>query len=196
MTLKVDDLSEEQHALWFSVRRSGRYHDRRLNFFTRLHQITGGLTVLLSGSVIFDVARPGNSPWWLLTIAFVLACLAAWDIVVGYSSLANMHRELKRRWADLEIKLIQGDRDEATWKAYHIERLVIEKDEPPIYKALDVLCHQDLMIADGYCQTSESMGLKVSRWQRLTSQIIHWSNIANSQTGNATPEADHGTASP
>lgn len=178
MSEKTKKFTNEQYGLWFDVRRSSRYHERRWAFFSRLHQITGGLTILLAGSVIFDIARPGDNPWWLLTISFVAACLAAWDIVVGYAARAGVHHSLRARWCALELEMLKGNTDEATWDAYEIKRREIEADEPPIYRALDLLCNNEMLIADGHNRKLA----EVSRWQRFTSQIFLWQNISqNSQ---------------
>jgi len=171
-------MSNEQYGFLFDVRRSIRYHDRRRAFFERLHQITGGLTVLLAGSVLFDIARPGDSPWWLLAIAAVAALLSAWDIVVGYASKATLHRDLKGRFCELEAKIFVGDAAADTWASYRAARLRIEQDEPPIYRALDLLCHNELLLAEGYGRDGDDGKhfVTVPGFKRLTSHFIHWAN--------------------
>ena len=143
------EMTDAQYALYFDVRRSIRYHDRRSAFFERMHQLTGVLTVLLAGSVLFDIARPGDNPAWLLALAAIAALFSAFDIVIGYAAKAGQHRDLKARFAALEIAIVTGNADAATWQAHHTERLRIEQDEPPIYRALDLLCHNELMRAEG-----------------------------------------------
>ena len=177
--MEIDHLSDEQYGLLFDVRRSARYHDRRSGFFTKMHQLTGVLTVLLAGSVIFDIARPGDSPFWLLALATLGAGLAAIDFVVGYATRATTHRELKNRWLDLEMAMIDGDLTEQTWHAYRLERLRIEKDEPPVYRALDLLCHNELLVADAHCTTGDQSPLrwKLNFLQRSTSQLYRWPNV-------------------
>ena len=176
--MNLQDMSDDQFRLLFDVRRSIRYHDRRRAFFERLHQITGGLTVLLSGSVLFDIARPGDSPAWLLALATVAAVLAAWDIVVGYAAKAGLHRDLKARFVALEIRLLASDDSPASWSAHQGERLAIERDEPPIYRALDVLCHNELLRAEGFGQSGGAdYSFRVSRIQRLTRHLLHWADI-------------------
>lgn len=176
------DMMHEQYGLFFDVRRSIRYHDRRRAFFERMHQLTGSLTVLLAGSVLFDIARPGESPWWLLFIAAVAAILSAWDMVVGYASKAELHRSLKIRFGDLEIAILEGDDTDATWKAHRLQRLRIEQDEPPIYRALDMLCHNELLQADGFSHDGDDAChyAKLDSLQKATRHILHWANISPS----------------
>lgn len=179
--MKLSTLNDAQFGLLFDVRRSIRYHDRRRAFFERLHQITGGLTVLLAGSVLFDLARPGDTPAWLSVLAVTAALLSAWDIVAGYASKATLHRDLKCRFVDLEIAIFSADMAETTWIAHRLKRLAIERDEPPIYRALDTLCHNDLMVAEGFDRkAAENHFAKLNAWQRITRHIFHWANLTSS----------------
>lgn len=179
--MKIADLNEEQYPLYFSIKRSIRYHDRRKAYFTTLHQLTGGLTVLLSGSVIFDLAKTGENPWWMNTIAVISALLAAWDVIIGYSSKITLHHDLKRRFSELEMKIINEKTETDIWGTLENDRALIERDEPPIYRALDVLCHNELLVAEGHGAPGKAEGWHEVCWfQRMTSQIFRWSNITSS----------------
>lgn len=174
------DMDHDQYGLLFDVRRSARYHDRRRAFFERLHQVTGGFTVLLAGSVLFDLARPGDTPEWMTALAVVAALLSAWDMVVGYSSKAGLHRDLKGRFIALEMAILAGDDQPDTWAKYEVERLRIEQDEPPIYRALDLLCHNELLVAEGHKRTGDAAAhfADVGKVQRFTRHIVHWPDLA------------------
>lgn len=178
--MNLKDMTDEQYGLLFAVRRSIRYHDRRAAFFERLHQITGGLTVLLAGSVLFDLARPGNTPAWLTALALTAALLAVWDIVVGYAGRAGLHRDLKNRFVALEIAVVEGDATAENWTRHQIKRLTIERDEPPVYRALDTLCHNEMLIAEGYDRNGAGKVhfAPVTAWQRATRHFLHWGDIA------------------
>ncbi|OGT19263.1 MAG: hypothetical protein A2342_02460 [Gallionellales bacterium RIFOXYB12_FULL_54_9] len=173
-------MNDKQYGLLFDVRRSVRYHDRRRSFFEQLHQITGGLTVLLSGSVLFDIARPGDSPSWLLAVSAIAAVLAAWDMVVGYAAKTSLHRDLKKRFAALEMDIVGGVESDETFAAYSLERLRIEQDEPPIYRALDLLCHNELLRAEGFRDKDKGVEhfSQVNFFQRLTRHFFHWADLA------------------
>lgn len=178
--MSINDMSDKnvQYGLLFDVRRSVRYHDRRRSFFEQLHQITGGLTVLLAGSVLFDIAKPGESPLWLTLIAVIAAVLSTWDMVVGYSSKAGAHRDLKVRFSALEIAILSGDERAETWIAHQKSRLLIEQDEPPVYRALDLLCHNELLRAEGHDVNGDAANhvATVPRYQRLTRHFFHWAD--------------------
>lgn len=171
--MNLSTLDHQQYGLLFDVRRSIRYHDRRRAFFERMHRLTSALTIILAGGVIFELAGTGSPAPWLQWVGALAAILAALDMVVGYSARANLHAGLRVRFVDLEIAILAGDLDALTWQAHRQARLVIERDEPPIYRALDLLCHNELCQAEG----SEPNAI-VGRFQSATSQILIWPNIS------------------
>lgn len=171
-------MSDAKYALFFDVRRSIRYHDRRRAFFEHMHKITGALTVLLAGSVLFDIARPGDNPAWLLGLAAFAAVLSAFDMMIGYTSKAGLHHDLKVRFGALEIAILAGNADDALWQAHQMERLRIEQDEPPTYRALDSLCRNELLRAEGF-RDEDGSGhfVDITGWQRVTRHLFHWADI-------------------
>jgi hypothetical protein len=177
--MNIQAMSNQQYKLLFNVRRSLRYHDRRRAFFERLHQITAGLTILLAGSVLFEIARPGETAGWMVFLAVIAALLSAWDIVVGYASKANLHRELKQKFGLLEISIISGSDDATTWQSHQVERLRIEQDEPPIFRALDSLCQNELLAAEGIKknETNSAQFAQINCWQRATRHVFHWADL-------------------
>lgn len=170
-----DKLSDVQYGLLFDVRRSVRYHDRRRAFYEQLHKITSLLTILMAGSVLFDVAKSGNTATWMVSLSVIAGLLAALDMVVGYSRCANLHSDLRARFADLEISMLQETNFNDDWLKYQNIRLLIEKDEPPIYVALDALCRNELLVAEGFSKAKDAdQFAKVGRWQSATSQLFRW----------------------
>lgn len=177
--MDAHSMNDAQYGLLFDVRRSIRYHDRRFAFFERLHQITAGLTILLAGSVLFDVAKAGETAPWMIALSVVAALLSVWDMVVGYSSKAGLHRDLKLRFSNLEISILEGDDSATTWQAHKVERLKIEQNEPPVFRGLDTLCHNELLRAEGVCKTKNPGQYKeIGRWKRVTRHFFHWADIA------------------
>lgn len=173
------NISHEQYGLLFDVRRSVRYHDRRKAFYEQLHHFTSFLTILMAGSVLFELAKSGESPWWLNTISVIAAVFAALDMVIGYSKHASLHSSLRERFALLEIDMVSGDAEEKTWSAYQRERLMIEKDEPPLYKVLDNLCRNELLEAEGFKRKKHpEQFFDATCWQELTAQFFRWENVS------------------
>jgi hypothetical protein len=107
-----------------------------------------------------------------------VAPLSAADIAIGYAARANDHAALRARFVDLERALITSDSSEEAWRAHHQVRLAIERDEPLIYRVLDLLCHNELLVAEGFDRRADPQHFaRLSAWQRLTSQWPHWPNI-------------------
>lgn len=190
------ELSDEQYGLFFDVRRSIRYHDRRRAFYEQCHHFTSLLTILMAGSVLFDIAKPGDSPPWLQTISVAAAIFAAMDMVFGYSKRAGLHNSLRERFANLEISMILGGTEEAPWLNHRRERLTIEKDEPPIYKVLDNLCRNELLEAEGYTRKKNpDEFFHPTFLQRITAQLFRWENVpvtkgADDESTSPAPVAD------
>lgn len=171
-------LSNERYGLLFDVRRSIRYHDRRKAFYERFHHVTSLLTILMAGSVLFDLAKEGDTADWLLALSAVAALLAALDMVIGYAKQANLHSSLRERFANLEVNMVTGPADGSVWEDYQRERLLIEKDEPAIYKVLNLLCYNELLESEGYTRKeSPERFLSVNPFCRMTSQLLHWENV-------------------
>jgi hypothetical protein len=159
--------NDELDGQLFSIRRSVRYHDRRLTHYDRLHRLTNVVTVMLAGVVMMDFLGK-DVPLILKCVALVGAVLAACDLVVGFSRNANQHRNLKRGFIEIEKDLTEGTIDLRQLKS---RRLVVESEEPAIFRALDVLCHIETCAAFG--RPIEAL---VPWYMRVTSQWIHWSD--------------------
>lgn len=175
--MSLNTLSHEQYGLLFDVRRSVRYHDRRRAFYEQLHQVTSLMTILMAGSVLFDLAKEGATAGWMITLSSLAALLAAADMVLGYSRRAALHADLRQRFADLEIGMLGGDGSQTEWQEHHRSRLLIEKDEPAIYKVLDLLCRNELLVAEGFTQEKDpTQFARISLWKQLTCQLWRWNN--------------------
>jgi hypothetical protein len=167
--------------LLFSIQRSIRYHDRRVSHFDNLHKLTNVCTIFISGIVILELTG-AESPNWVKWFAALAATLGAFDLVVGYGQRASQHRDLKRRFCILERKLIQAHSAQDL-QAMLIERSEIETDEPPVFRALDALCHNEMCAAKGYSRTDpeECAHYRNIPWYtRATANWLRWSNIGAS----------------
>lgn len=186
--MNLSKLNNEQFHLLFDVRRAVRYHDRRCAFFEFMHRVTSVLTILLAGSVLFDIGKIGvdgtetHTAWWLILLSIFSALLAAMDMVVGYSKHADLHRSLKVRFIDLEKEMISCSDNTSEWNLFLPKRLVIERDEPPIYRALDTLCYNELAASMGLDNNSMK---PISFLQQITCQIYTWPDIANQGSSNS-----------
>lgn len=164
--------------LQLNVYCSIRYHDRRRAFFEFMHRLSSMFMILLASLVLLDlIGRAAERPAWLTVIALMAAVLGALDIIVGFSSSAALHIDLRGRLLELEIVLLEMESiTENSLQYVQTERLRIEQDEPPIYRALDVLCYNEIMRANGVTDPKEYRELKW--YQSATSHLWPWANIA------------------
>jgi len=169
-------MDDEKFDLLFSVKRSIRYHDRRVAHFERMHQFSSLLTILLASSILLQIAGAKyEPPVWLTTLSFLAAVLAAVDIIVGYAKCAEKHHSLKRRFCELESIVAEANSASELGKCLK-RRAQIEQDEPPIYRALDILCHNEVLNALGIAD--ENPLRQVPLFKRMTADFIRWDNIA------------------
>lgn len=174
-------LNDEQFALLFDFHRSVRYHDSRRAFFELLHRITNVLTILLAGNILFVLATPSTAPqpWWMSAMALVGALMSAFDLVVGYATKAALHAELRNSFSDLEIKVRESDGSAKSLRALERRRLEVEQREPPIYRALDAACHNEVVRAffdrDQHQRNCHAIG----RFPMLTRHLLRWTNIGS-----------------
>jgi hypothetical protein len=169
MTNQKCDLEERRHGLLFGIRRSIRYHSRRRRFFDKVNKFSTFLTALGGTATIASVlAEMGRL--WTLTFATSVAVFSAVDLVVGTAQAARLHDDLSRDFINLEKEFISiKDFTEDDYRRLSAIRLEIEAKEPPVYKVLDAMCHNELCRALGYhdCEHAE-----IKWYQRLFCHLI------------------------
>ena len=154
-------MDDKTYGLLFDIRRSMRYHDRRAAFHETMHKTTCVLTAFMASSMFLEVTRMPA------ILAMSAATFAILDLVLDYSGQASKHRTLKGEFAELELKLV----NDLPYKEGLNERLAIEKGEPPIYRALDAICYNELLVAEGADRSHE---IQVNWIKRLTCQLWKW----------------------
>jgi hypothetical protein len=165
-------MSDPQTDLIFDLMRSVRYHDRRRAHFERLHRATNVVTILLAGIVLMELSG-GGSPLWVRVLAVVGALLGATDLVIGFSKSADAHHNFKRRFSELESEANAGGSLDAVVR----QRLAIEAEEPPIFRALDLLCYNEICAAVGHHRTdTPCVFAEVPWYMRWTANWLRWPN--------------------
>lgn len=167
--MEVND--QRWNDLWY-VQRSIRYHARRRAFFDRWHRLTAGLSLIFASAAAADLLHASGHRVALVA-AFVIAVLSAADLVVGTAEMARKHDDLRRRFIILESRILPDeDPSPETLAAWCDERLSIECDEPPIYRAIDLLCENEQAIATNYPPPA-----RLTPFQRLTAHWMRWENL-------------------
>lgn len=172
----MSDIKQQFDTLLFGVRRSVRYHSRRVRFYDLIHQLAvfcalllGSATVATFGSEIGD----GWPLWVKLMPAVILSVLAAVDLVVGSVTKARRHDNLMRDFVALERSMLvclEQPTAEGIAQAT-AKRLDIEIAEPPVLRVLDTLCHNELLRAMGVDRNQQ---IKVGWWQRFFANWFDW----------------------
>lgn len=164
------DVAHQWNDLLFGVRRSVRYHERRRDFFETWNLATSAISLLFGSAALYSLLR--NCEALLLWSALIVTVASILDLVVGTSRMAHLHSDLGRRFIDLEKQMVlQGTATGDSLKQICAARLDIEKDEPPVKRALDVLCYNELVYAMGY---DEKYYRRVGFFKRLTAHIWNW----------------------
>lgn len=170
----MSDLSTKRHSLLFDVRRSVRYHNRRRAFFERLGHIKDAMSVIFGSAVIYGVLKEAELQGLAVLSAVLVTILSGVDLVIGSSRMANLHHDLARRFIVLEKSLSMVEAEDVTSEDVHKwtgSRLDIEAEEPPIFRVLDAMCHNELLRAEGY----KSGFVRIGFMQRLFAHIYDFS---------------------
>jgi len=171
-----DDVELDWHNLLFDVRRSVRYHDRRVRFFDRVRKAISSLTLLSgSGAIITAISSAGQA--YFITMAAIIAALSVIDLIADPAGFARLHNDLKRRFISLERKMVEADKSKSNVKAFTAARLAIEADEPPVLRVLDLLCHNEMCRAMGY---DEKHCKKITPVQQILAPFMDFHTYHNS----------------
>lgn len=161
----------ETEKLRFSVQRSVRYHNHRRRFYEVWNSVTVTVAAI-GGTLSMATSFPlGNheSFWWIPAITSLLVGLfGAVDLCIGTARCANIHLELAKKFIAIEQDLAHGRELEGEELEIIIKvRLEIEATEPPIMRFLDLLCHFELLRAQG----DKKKHPEFPRWRR---KVAHW----------------------
>ena len=158
----MTDQDEVLYRQLFGVRRSVRYHRHRQAFFDGLND-TALFVAAVAGSAAFAAASANLG--WTAEVAALAALASAFNLVVAPSRRARKHDDLARRFIALEQSAVRPD---ASAGDIEQRRLAIEQDEPPVYRVLDTICHNEVMRSLGH-QDHELV--KVPLWMRVTANL-------------------------
>ena len=167
----TEEPTSEYDKLQFDVRRSVRYHDRRVSFFEMCHKVVLFIALIGGSASIATFTAEFASDWpqWSkLLPAAVISVFAGLDLVAGSSNKARIHDGLKQRFIALESRMRREETD-GVLNEWTIERLAIETDEPPILRVLDTLCHNEMLRSMGY---SKDEYIPVKPLQRFFSSFF------------------------
>ena len=145
-----EDIGKRYRHLLFGIRRSVRYHRHRERFLDWISNTFKVATAVAgSATVVSLLAKAG--PWWPEAAATLTALFSAFDIVVAPGRTARLHNDLARDFIGLEKDTLGAgsglSREDLV--ALEARRLDIEANEPPHYRVLNMICHNELVRALG-----------------------------------------------
>lgn len=168
--MRIDDLSEDMWELLVGVRVCIRYHDRRRHFFVTAHRFTAATGAIFGTAAMAALFGKVDQSLGLAAAALVTS-MSVIDLVIGFSESANLHRDLRRRFVELEQAII-ADHDDARLGELQRRRLEIEKDEPPVRRALATLVQNEQILSDYPLADAAQYLVHVGWWQRLTAHLF------------------------
>jgi len=81
----------------------------------------------------------------------LIVLLSTIALVFGWSQREHLHTDLKRKFIDIEKTMVKCQNPNSEILSdMTAERLSVEANEPKIVKVLDVMCHNELCIAQDY----------------------------------------------
>ena len=183
------DLIAERYRLLFGVRRSVRYHDHRHRHYLQVHSCSSFLIIVLGVAAV--VATLGKQPLAFNSLAWIFpavsAILAAVSLVMSTTRQAALHSDLYRRFIRLEKRFLDAPRQppdltQEMLNDLEKERLEIEMDEPAIYRAVDRLCHNELVRSEG----RNEYALPLRFYHYLLRDWKHFHNLPAAKPGTST----------
>ena len=156
-----DAVLVEWHELLFAVRRSRRYHMRREQFFSRFHFLFGFSTTVCGSAAFATLLADLAVGLWL---AGVTALFGAIDLAGQPFSRSLTHRKLTQRFTRLEraMRVPESEIDVRLLRKLEGRRLKIEVQEPPVLQVLNLVCHNEEVLAGGY----DSEHFRRLRWRQ------------------------------
>jgi len=146
---ETEETLNEWDNLLFSVRRSIRYHSKRAAWFEFWYKFATATAIFFSASSVAALIKQ----WGDVAIAasIFVAFFSTISLVFGWSQKERLHTDLKRKFIELEKNMSKClNPDSRILAEMTAERLSIEEYEPKVVEVLNVICHNELCIAQGY----------------------------------------------
>lgn len=168
------ELKIELNKLKFILGSSIRYHEKRSAFFDRSETITNYLS-LIFGSTSF-LGLVADQKWLIAISAFIVAIASFLSITIRFSSKARKHDDFKKQYVELQKKLIVDKIDMQLIQQINKDILDIEAQEPAIMNTLNIIAHNEEVIATSSSKEYRNKVLvKVGWFKKLTKNLINFS---------------------
>ena len=128
--------------LTFTVKKSIRYHDYKRAFYRAVVSWIHFLGIVAGSSALATLT---TDLAWKSVFPAALVVLSAAGLVARVGEKQALHTDLYKRWVRLEQQYLKGV---MTLDQLEIASLKIEIDEPPLYKALNRHCHNEVLLQE------------------------------------------------
>ena len=159
-------------GLRFCAERSARYHERRVIYYTRADNVITTIALLAGSGVAWSILNKWPQAG-SVTLSLLVAVVSFVGLTMRPAYMASLHARLKQQFVDLSAQLLGMDDSNAeSVLAIERQRLQIERDEPPVYRALDLICHNEVCRAWGRC--SPDVMWVLPWYMAMAPQLVHW----------------------
>ena len=128
--------------LTFTVKKSIRYHDYRRGFYRAAVSWIHFLGIVAGSAALATLTKDLA---WRSVFPAVFTVVSAAGLVARVGEKQALHTDLYKRWVRLEQEYLKGV---MTLDQLEIASLEIEIDEPPLYKALNRHCHNEVLLQE------------------------------------------------
>lgn len=142
------DLDQEFFSLDFSIHKSRRYHEKLASFYAGWRDRMRVVTAVAGSAAFFIVVARSQHAAEVIT-AFV-ALWAVLDIIFMPDKKHDKHNELGKRFTALAVKMHQSPQTADALHELTAERLLIEENEPPCKRLVDLESRNDEWRSRGY----------------------------------------------
>lgn len=146
-------IDKQVKDLTFNIERSIRYHSRRQAFFETFDTVVNTTNLILGSSAVAGLVTDRLEDWFVGVLSAGVAIVSFINIAMRSSAKSSLHAQLQQRYIDLLKLILRLDPTNETCgpglKRCIEKRLDIERDEPPIYRVVDILAHNDQVRAQG-----------------------------------------------
>ena len=167
----MTEIEKRYSDLLFGVRRSVRYHRRRERFLDAFAKLIKVSTAGAGAATILSLLAESED-LLVKVAAGATAFFSVLDIVLSPERTAREHNSLSKDFIGLEQDMLRSDQGSVKpTELVELEarRLAIEAREPPHLRALNLMCHNELVKAMG---KSTRRYVDIPWYQRPLAQIV------------------------
>lgn len=158
-------------SLIIDLERNTRYHAKRAAFLDFAHKFLMFLVVMLGSASISKIDLFKNHEE---IFGVVIATVGALTLVFDYAGKAQEHRSQFRRYSKLRQELSLVPATENGLKFEQKFQEILSDESVGYYKALNAICHNEVMIA----HKRPNMALKIGLLSRVFAQVFRFSNVS------------------